>query len=286
MPDFGGCGKIPKAAIGSQRRGAAGNGLQGLCYFPRRSRGGHPDSSVSLRCTPCLLNLPDRMSALRFAAKILYRLVPQDFRRLLFLGSARFCPLCESRVRRFYPAGLDRRPDARCPVCGSLERHRLFRIVAEKRTDLFDERARRVLHIAPEGAIERLVRRLPGVRYLSADLEDPRAMVRMDITDIGYPDGSFDVLLCSHVLEHVPDDRKALREFYRVLSPGGWGMIRSRSRIRRLPTRRNGCGCSGSGTMCAVTGRMCACVWKRRGLRWRRSPPKARRRRRRLSAWG
>lgn len=165
------------------------------------------------------------MSALRFAAKILYRLVPQDFRRLLFLGSARFCPLCESRVRRFYPAGLDRRPDARCPVCGSLERHRLFRIVAEKRTDLFDERARRVLHIAPEGAIERLVRRLPGVRYLSADLEDPRAMVRMDITDIGYPDGSFDVLLCSHVLEHVPDDRKALREFYRVLSPEGWGII-------------------------------------------------------------
>jgi ubiquinone/menaquinone biosynthesis C-methylase UbiE len=47
----------------------------------------------------------------------------------------------------------------------------------------------------------------------------------MDITDIKYPDHSFEVILCSHVLEHVPDDRKALREFYRVLSPGGWAMI-------------------------------------------------------------
>jgi ubiquinone/menaquinone biosynthesis C-methylase UbiE len=97
--------------------------------------------------------------------------------------------------------------------------------VAEKRTDLFDGEPKRILHIAPEEAIERLVRQLPRVTYLSADIENPRASVRMDITNIEYPDSSFDVILCNHVLEHVPDDRKALREFHRVLSPGGLGMI-------------------------------------------------------------
>lgn len=157
--------------------------------------------------------------------RVLYRLVPQSLRRALFGGTERYCPLCNSSVRRFYPAGLDPRPDARCPVCGALERHRLFRIVAGERTDLFDGKKKRLLHIAPEEAIEQLVRGLSGVEYLSADLEDPRAMVRMDITDIDYPAGSFDVILCSHVLEHVPDDRKGLREFYRVLSPTGWALI-------------------------------------------------------------
>jgi SAM-dependent methyltransferase len=50
-------------------------------------------------------------------------------------------------------------------------------------------------------------------------------MVKMDITDIQYPDDTFDVIYCSHVLEHVQDDRKAIGEFYRVLKPGGWAIL-------------------------------------------------------------
>lgn len=153
------------------------------------------------------------------------RLTPLGVRRLLFRGTQRYCPLCRSSLRRFYPAGLDSRRDARCPVCDSLERHRLFKIVADQRTDLFNGTLKRILHIAPEEAIERLVRGLPGVTYLSADIGDPRATVRMDVTNIDSLDNSFEVILCSHVLEHVSDDRKALREFHRVLSPGGWSMI-------------------------------------------------------------
>ena len=61
--------------------------------------------------------------------------------------------------------------------------------------------------------------------YLSADLSSPEAMVKMDIMDIQYSDNTFDVIFCSHVLEHVPDDRKAMREFYRVLKPGGWAIL-------------------------------------------------------------
>jgi ubiquinone/menaquinone biosynthesis C-methylase UbiE len=64
-----------------------------------------------------------------------------------------------------------------------------------------------------------------NIDYLSADLSSPLAMVEMDITHIPMPDNHFDVILCSHVLEHVPDDRKAMSELLRVLKPGGWAII-------------------------------------------------------------
>jgi SAM-dependent methyltransferase len=82
-----------------------------------------------------------------------------------------------------------------------------------------------MLHVAPEPSLEpRLQQRLGG-GYLTADLLNPKAMVKMDITSIDYPDQSFDVIYCSHVLEHVPDDRKAMQEFYRTLSDDGWAIL-------------------------------------------------------------
>lgn len=114
-----------------------------------------------------------------------------------------------------------RRPDAKCPGCGSLERHRLAWLYLRERTDLQKGSHRRVLHIAPEPALRARLEAVPGVDYLTADLEPGRAMVRMDITDIRYPSGSFDLIYCSHVLEHVADDRLAMRELHRVVAPGG-----------------------------------------------------------------
>jgi SAM-dependent methyltransferase len=64
-----------------------------------------------------------------------------------------------------------------------------------------------------------------GSGYLTADLLDPRAMERMDVTNVPHRNGSFDVIYCSHVLEHVPDDRRAMREFFRVLKPSGWALL-------------------------------------------------------------
>lgn len=187
------------------------------CSIRLSSKTMHPHRSAALYF--CRMN---PQIFFRAGIRTLYNLIPTGIRRMLFRGNTRFCPLCNSTVRRFYPAGLDQRPDARCPVCNSLERHRLFCILTGKHTSLFDGSEKRLLHIAPEESIEKLLRRLPNVHYLSADLEDTNAMVKMDITDIQYPVESFDVILCSHVLEHVPDDRRALREFYRVLTPDGW----------------------------------------------------------------
>jgi SAM-dependent methyltransferase len=71
------------------------------------------------------------------------------------------------------------------------------------------------------------LRALPSLRYLSADLASPRAMLRADVQRLPLPDASFDAILCHHVLEHVPDDRAALGELLRVLRPGGWAILQS-----------------------------------------------------------
>lgn len=81
----------------------------------------------------------------------------------------------------------------------------------------------RLLHFAPESAIERRVR--PLADYVTADLDPGAAMVAADITALPFEDASFDALLCIHVLEHVTDDRAATAELRRVLAPGGWGVV-------------------------------------------------------------
>ena len=146
-------------------------------------------------------------------------------RYLSVRGSARHCPICGKSSRAFGDFGAERRKDAQCLYCGSLERHRLIWLYFQRRTDLFDGRLKRMLHVAPETCLEPQLKRAIGSGYLTADLLDPGAMVRMDITDIGYPDGTFDVIYCSHVLEHVDDDRRAMREFRRVLKPEGWAIL-------------------------------------------------------------
>jgi SAM-dependent methyltransferase len=142
-----------------------------------------------------------------------------------YRGEGRYCPVCEKSAKRFVPYGLPPREEACCIHCGALERHRMTWSYFERETNLFDGQDKRVLHIAPERQFEKLLRRRIGSGYLTADLFNPRAMVKMDITDIQYEDNSFDVVYCSHVLEHVNDDQKAMREFRRVLKPTGWAVL-------------------------------------------------------------
>lgn len=165
-----------------------------------------------------LSRLPERVKAPLRRAKDFVAALP-------YRGTGRWCPVCERSSSRFREFGNPPRADAQCPRCGALERHRLVWLYFQRRTDLFDGRPKRVLHVAPELCLQPRLRRRLGSGYLTADLESPRAAVRMDVTDIRYPDESFDVVFCSHVLEHVPDDRRAMREFFRVLKGGGWAIL-------------------------------------------------------------
>ena len=128
-------------------------------------------------------------------------------------------------MRVFRSFGDPPRSDALCPLCGSLERDRLSVWFLRRETNLFAAGALRMLHVAPEEALIPVFSRAAGSGYLSADLHAPHAMERIDITAIPYPDATFDAIYCSHVLEHVEDDRLAIRELHRTLKPGGWALL-------------------------------------------------------------
>ena len=138
----------------------------------------------------------------------------------------RYCPVCSTFSDVFLEFGRKRRPDARCPCCGSLERHRLVWRYFESRTDLFNGRGKRVLHVAPEACFVAAFGDAFGDGYLTGDRSArPGAMIRMDVCAIPFPDQAVDVVYCSDVLEHVVDDRRAMAEFRRVLKPDGWAVL-------------------------------------------------------------
>ena len=128
------------------------------------------------------------------------------------------CPCCERSFRRFL--AHNGRQGSRCPACRSAERHRLLWLFLQRETNLVTD-ALSVLHIAPEPSIGARLRSLPNIAYVSGDLTPGAAMEVIDITAIARPAETFDVVICNHVLEHVPDDAAAMREIFRVLRPGG-----------------------------------------------------------------
>jgi len=134
-----------------------------------------------------------------------------------------YCPVCEKWQLNF--EDFNGRKKARCTHCGSLERHRSVWIYFKKMTDLFKKTNRTFLHIAPEPCFTDKFSSLFGSGYLTTDLNMKTAMIKMDIMDIPYPDDSFEIIYNSHVLEHVEDYVRALREFYRVLTPSGWMIL-------------------------------------------------------------
>jgi SAM-dependent methyltransferase len=135
-----------------------------------------------------------------------------------------YCPIC-NRTGYFEPFGAYPRQEARCPHCRSLERHRLLWLFLKKQTDIFNKGTKNILHVAAEPCLEKHFRRIHGKNYLTADLNNPSAMVKMDITDIHYPNRTFDIIICNHVLEHIIEDKKAMSEFYRVLKNNGWAIL-------------------------------------------------------------
>lgn len=145
--------------------------------------------------------------------------------RARWTGDARWCPVCERPAAGFAEFGRKRRKNARCPWCHALERHRFAWLYLTQRTDLFEAPPKRMLHFAPEPMFETLFRGRLGEGYMTADLLDPKADLQTDIAAIALPDDQFDMVYCSHVLEHVVEDHQAMREIWRVLKPGGWALV-------------------------------------------------------------
>lgn len=161
---------------------------------------------------------------------------------LLYVGKGKECPLCGCQRRKFIPYGYVKpRENALCPNCLSLERHRLLWLWLLRESDIGRGAMAlpRLLHIAPEVALMRKFRKMYArekERYVTADLESPLADMHFDVQEIPIEDGAFDCVICNHIMEHVEDDRKALKEIFRILRRGGWGVILSPVELEREKT--------------------------------------------------
>jgi SAM-dependent methyltransferase len=80
------------------------------------------------------------------------------------------------------------------------------------------------LHVSPETIVMRFLEK-HAASYLSIDLDPVHVMQREDLTGLSFADASFDFIFCAHVLEHIPDDHRAMRELHRVLKPGGMAIL-------------------------------------------------------------
>ncbi|WP_083139543.1 methyltransferase domain-containing protein [Polaribacter reichenbachii] len=147
-------------------------------------------------------------------------------------------PIDGKSFRKFLPYGYGKqRENALSPSTLSLERHRLMWLFLKEETNFFTSTKKlKILHIAPEQCFLDLFRKQKNLDYITSDLESPIADVKADICDLPFKDNEFDVVFCNHVLEHIPDDKKAMQELFRVLKKGGFGIFQIPQDLSRATT--------------------------------------------------
>ena len=154
-------------------------------------------------------------------------------RRVIYRGDKRECSCCGETFSLFLFSPY---MSALCPNCLSTERYRLLCRYLRDETD-FGSREVRLLDIAPTWSFQEFCRSYENVAYVSVDIASPMAMHLMDITNLDFEDSNFDHIICYHVLEHIDDDGRALRELHRVLKPEGWAIIQVPIHIDRTVER-------------------------------------------------
>jgi len=145
----------------------------------------------------------------------------------LFLRGTQYTdPIDGKSYRKFLPYGYEKiRKNVLAPGTFSLERHRLFWIYLKNETDFFSSTKKKLLHFAPEQAFVSQFKKIKNLEYTTTDLKSPLADVKADICNLPFKDNEFDYIFCNHVLEHIPDDTKAMSELFRVLAPNGIGIF-------------------------------------------------------------
>jgi hypothetical protein len=145
--------------------------------------------------------------------------------KLYFKGNQFTDPIDGSSYRKFLPYGYQNlRQNALCPGTLSLERHRLLWLYLDRKTSFLTDSIR-VLHVAPEQVFYKKFKSFSHWDYTTTDLHSPLADVKADICALPFEDNSYDLILCNHVLEHIPNDLKAMKELYRVLKPRGTAIL-------------------------------------------------------------
>jgi len=144
---------------------------------------------------------------------------------ILFRGNDFTDPINGKSYRKFLPYGyVKQRDNALSPGTLSLERHRLLWLYLNNETNFFSKTLK-VLHIAPEQCFYNLFKNLKNINYTTFDLNSPLADIKGDICNMPFKENSFDFILCNHVLEHINDDKKAMKELYRVLNKNGTAIL-------------------------------------------------------------
>ncbi|MGB3776223.1 MAG: methyltransferase domain-containing protein [Leeuwenhoekiella sp.] len=151
-------------------------------------------------------------------------------------GSSYQDPIDGKWFSKFLPYGYEeQRENVLSPSTLSLERHRLLWLYLQRETDFFKSPFK-MLHFAPEQAFYKRFRRMQNLDYTTTDLNSPLADVKADICDLPFESNTYDIIFCNHVLEHIPDDKKAISELYRVLKPGGMAILQIPQDINRAET--------------------------------------------------
>jgi SAM-dependent methyltransferase len=150
-----------------------------------------------------------------------YRNVRRIIERVKYRGDAVYCPVCDKSFSNWW----HNETYGMCPYCRSCARHRFMWVYMQRVDGPWKKEGCKMLLFAPDWGIERQLRRQGNIQLTTADICAPEADLKIDITAMALPDGSFDGIICSHVLEHVPDDHAAFREMRRILRPGGSSLV-------------------------------------------------------------
>ena len=160
----------------------------------------------------------------------------RPFLAFFLKGNTYTDPIDGKSFKSFLPYGYGKQRDnALSPSTLSLERHRLLWLYLKNETEFFSAK-KKVLHFAPEQAFYKRFRSMTNLDYTTSDLNSPLADIKADICDLPFGDNDFDVIFCNHVLEHIPDDTKAMQELYRVLKSGGMGVFQIPQDLSRETT--------------------------------------------------